>query len=215
MFKPRLTILSVVLFVPVLATSLWARDPDVANTSSTSNANEVKATTLRKEEFAVRPQIGFMNYQDNSGSSTTSTTFGLMADINAINVLDLAGMAGGNWYLGASTGLTYSRVGTFGSTFLSLPANIKFGLLLTEFVRIGIHGGGDATYRSTALAMQLESPGAVSSNARLDLFPNAGGDIDVAITNHLVASFRPDVIFNSGKSVFSGAFSLTIPLTAG
>ena len=214
MFNPRLTILSVVLFMPVLSTSLWAQDPDVANTS-TSNANEVKATSLRKEAFAIRPEIGFMNYQDNTSTSTTSATFGFMADMNAINSLDLAGMSGGNWYLGASTGVTYSRVGTFGSTFLSVPLNLKFGTLLTEFCRVSIHGGGDATYRSTALAMQLESPGAVSSNARLDLFPNAGGDVDVAITNHLVASFRPDVIFNSGKSVFSGAFSLTIPLTAG
>ena len=92
---------------------------------------------------------------------------------------------------------------------------MKFGVLLTEAIRVGVHGGGDVTYRSTALAMQLESPGAVSSNARLDLFPNVGADLDVEISRHLVATFRPDVIFNSGKSLFSGIFSLTIPLATG
>ena len=63
--------------------------------------------------------------------------------------------------------------------------------------------------------MQLETPGAITSSARVDLFPNAGADLDYNISSHLVAGLRPDVIFNSGKSVFSGALSLTIPLASG
>ena len=121
-FSLPLAFISIISVLPFQSAMSWAADREA--TSITTSATEVKATTLRKEEFSVRPEIGIMSYQNDLSQGKDTGIFGLMFDINAVNALDMAGMRGSNWYLGLASVITYSRVGTFGSSFLSVPVNL-------------------------------------------------------------------------------------------
>jgi hypothetical protein len=166
---------------------------------------------LKEGSLDVRPQLGFMNFDDSTGTGYTELAVGVTGSFNAIKTFNPLRLDPNKIYIGPESGLIYSHLSLTSSSVFILPLNLKLGYLITDRIRVGGHGGANLIYRSTSSAMQL-SDQPQSNSASLDLYPNIGADVDVAITGNIALSLRPDWTLTPGSNIFSTTLALIIPL---
>ena len=199
--------------------------PGEPGMASTAEASELTRGYLKDEKIGIKPQLGIVNYTDSTGDRTSRAAYGFTVDANLAKMID------SSWnkiYLGASTGLLYSHLGspssnlfgasptnnqgTAGANLLLIPANLKAAYNVTDQFRVGVHGGGNVVYRSVASVSNLGDssnlPGSVWR-----IFPNAGADFELGLGEHTALMLRPDWTFTPGTDIFTGTLALNIPLS--
>lgn len=216
-------------FIPLAALGLacsaaWA-DSSAQNTGAVSEANEVALNnaTLKDETVALKPQVGVLNFQDGSANQTQRGAVGLALDLNFSTIVSGVSQ---NVYFGVSTGGLYSHIGEVGSNFFGsnsstsapqgtgggnlalFPVDAKLGYSVTDALRISAHGGGNVVYNSIPSTINWGSAQSRSWN----LFPNVGGDVDLAVTKNVELTLRPDWSFTPGVGFFTGTLEFGFAL---
>jgi hypothetical protein len=191
--------------------------------TTTAEAEVREPMTLRNEIFSLRPNAGAIVYHDVTDASTTRAIYGLTADWN------FAGAVSNNpsVFFGLSSGGLFSHLGSATSDFwgtspssvvnspganlLIIPANLKVGYNIGEAVRVSVRGGGNVLYRSEGVSMNV-GPSTATTNSIWRIYPNFGGDVDVALTRGLTLGFRPDYTITPGSNIFVGTLALGMSL---
>ncbi|MCM2278442.1 MAG: hypothetical protein NDJ89_10240 [Oligoflexia bacterium] len=199
----------------------FAQDEGAA---TTAEAEEVTRGYLRNEAFGIKPQVGVLAFKDSTGDSTGRMAEGFSLEWNATRAFGMDQKV----YLGPSTGLIFSHLGSATSNFVGtdpdravgnaganliiIPANLKVGYNISDRYRISAHGGGNMTYRSVANSMRL---GATTSSGDADvwrMYPNVGGDVEIAFSRNALLLLRPDLTITPGDDFFTGTVGLGITL---
>ncbi len=185
-----------------------------SGTQSTSQNTMTAERSMKDETLAIQPQLGLLNFKDPTGQYTSRATAGVGVNFNLAPVL--ASEDQRDWYYGISTGALYSHTGSatsnlFGSgasqastensNVILIPANLKIGYQLTSGLRISAHGGGNVIYRSNASSIDL-GPGSDSSGSLWKIYPNAGLDGELQLSNSLSLLLKPDMTFTTGRNLF-------------
>lgn len=179
--------------------------------------------TLSKEVFGVRPQLGALLYEDMGGEDSTRMMIGLMLDSNAMAVFKPSLR---NWYVGPSTGIFFSHLGSASAGFFGvsepgsdladanlvmIPVNLKMGYTFGKpHFRLALHGGVNLVYRSNSRAVRIGETRA--GEASWVFFPNIGADVEVAVTEAMALILRPDLTISSDQEMFSGMLGVAFPL---
>lgn len=198
---------------------------------STAEASDM-TRGLGGELVGIKPQVGVINYRDTFGNVGNRGIVGFTTDMNAAGLLSrMTGMGGGmagNVFLGPSTGLFYSHIGSGNANFLGsspdlgasgspgtnmfmVPINLKAGYSFGKF-RPSIHGGGNLIYRSVANSFALGKDPNQSSRGATSLMPNLGLDLEYGVTNAVAVVLRPDVTFGGSNPVWTTSLGASIPL---
>jgi hypothetical protein len=93
--------------------------------------------------------------------------------------------------------------GSGGANLFLIPANLKLAYNLSDNIRIGIHGGGNITYRTIASSINL-GPSSSVPGAVWRIFPNAGADAEFSLGKNVALMLRPDWTITPGNPLFSG-----------
>ena len=206
-----------------LSQAAFAADDTKMGTSRTYEQDQAGGY-LRSEKVAVKPQVGVVAYSDILGQNTARGATGLAVDAN---VIKWAMPEQTNFYLGPSSGVIYSHLGSPSSNFvgtnsdigvqsdanlLMIPVDLKGGYTFGDNFRLAVHAGGNVVYRSVASSLNLGTsstdPGYIWS-----FFPNTGVDVEVALGNNMELSLRPDMTFTPGNQIFSGMLALGFSLS--
>lgn len=193
---------------------------------TTAGAEEVTRGTLRSEAVGFKPQVGVLVFDDpqNNGDTTSRAAYGFTLDMNAMRFIN-ENLA--NWYLGPSTGLIYSHLGSSGANFFGadsptgapnaganffqIPLNLKAGYTFGDSFRLAVHGGGNIVYRSIGQSLALgDNAGATDSD--WNIFPNVGADIEFGLGQNIALTLRPDVTLTPGDELYTGTLALAIPI---
>ncbi len=175
---------------------------------------------LRREAVSIKPELGVVAYTDAFGQDTSRGAAGLAVDANVVRWFTPDPT---NIYAGPSSGVIYSHLGSPTSNFIGtnssvsgqsdaslliIPVNAKVGYTFGDAFRLAVHGGGNLIYRSSAGAVAL---GATTASS-WDMFPNAGGDVEIGLTPNTALTLRPDVTFATERNLFSGMLALGFTL---
>ncbi len=175
---------------------------------------------LREETVSVKPMVGVLAYKDALDNNTSRGAAGLSVDGNITNWFTKDPT---NFFVGPQTGAIFSHLGSPTSNFfgtspdagqdisgganmLIVPANLKAGYNFGNNLRVGAHGGGNVTYRSTASAINT------GSSNQWVVYPNAGGDVDFGLAPNVSLTLRPDWTITPGNDIFSGMLGLGVNL---
>jgi hypothetical protein len=164
---------------------------------------------------AISPHLGIVEFNDATNDRTTRGVAGLTADWNAASLIGLDRVS-----IVPQTGIFFSHLGNpgsnlfgadsdanlgqAGSNLLLIPVNLKLAYNVSDRFRVGFHGGGNVTYRSTEQAVQLGTGGGGSDWA---MFPNVGADVDFGLSENVALSLRPDWTL-AGNDIFTGTVNL-------
>jgi hypothetical protein len=192
----------------VLACSVFSNA--YAQTESISSLSDMSMGPLRDEVIGFKPQIGFLNYDDVAENGFTTMTVGINSEINVLKFFK--SNLDKKIFGGFESGITYSHLSSSSSTLLYAPLNIKVGYMVTDWLRVGGHGGGNLIYRSTADAMRLNGT-PEGPDASFSFYPNVGGDADFAVSKSISLTVRPDVTFTPGSDILALSAGVLIPLT--
>ncbi len=219
----RFNIVYVMLTVLIAGTAAWAAEDTSQQTQA--EAKEITRGYLRDEKVAVKPQLGVVAFNEPSTSNTGSRlAAGVTAEMNAVPFVDKTMAA---WYVGPSTGLIFSHLGSDTSNFvgtnqdvgsrgtpssnlLIIPTNLKVGYAFTDYYRLAAHGGGNIIYRSVGNSMLLDKSEVATSDSQWKYYPNIGADLDVAISPNLALTVRPDWTITPDDNVFMGTVALSV-----
>jgi hypothetical protein len=178
---------------------------------------------LRREAVSIKPQVGVIAYSDVLGQDTSRGAAGLAVDANVTNWFTSDPT---NFYVGPSTGVIYSHLGSPDSNFIGtdssttfqssanlliIPGDVKVGYTFGDAFRLAVHGGGNVIYRSVASSMLL-GDSSLESGSDWSIFPNAGIDVEMGLSENVALTLRPDVTFTSGDELFSGMLALGFTL---
>ena len=158
-------------------------------------SSEVATKSLRTETLGISPQVGVLGYTTGDGTYVTRGATGLTFDGNLGKSLLSDSGPLKDFYLGFTTArstriwvlrrLTFSEVTRTiqqcrrGSSHHSYE--LEVGYYLSDNIRISAHGGGNLIYTSAAQSVNF-GQGSWDSGAKWNYFPNAGGDLEVALT---------------------------------
>ncbi len=207
----------------------WAQDSQ----GTTANSGEGTSFTtthdtgqgeLSTEAFSLKPEVGVVRYSATTdGGGNTRAAAGLDMEFNLARLTGTPTAV----YTGIQTGVVYSHLGSAGGSFwggsggdqstdpganmLLIPADLKVGWNVLDYLRISAHGGGNLTYRSAGNSAAF-GPSSGNTGAVWRIFPNVGGDIDVGITRNISLLLRPDVTLTTGSTLFTGTVGLGINL---
>ncbi len=215
--------LSTLLIASGLAMSatVWAAD---TNTSS-ATAPDTQSHSLRTATLGVSPQVGVMAYKGTNGSYSTRSLAGLAVDGNIGKSVFGDNESTRDLYLGVTTGVFYSRVGSTSANFFGsedqndqtstsiviIPTDVKIGYFLSDAVRVAVHGGGNLIYSNAGQAQSLGLSGNGDSSWKYYL--NAGADLDVALSTRVSVVARPDFTFvKTGEALFSGTLGVNVSM---
>lgn len=224
--RSKASSLSLVFLVVPLAlvsgTSLAAAD-EVSTTNA--GGGYQLPTRLMDERASVKAMVGAISYADPSGTTTARNALGIDGEIN------LAGFWSADsvkmYYLGVSSGMYYSHLGTTGSNFwgtsggftssqgsnlVLVPVDIKLGIHLAEIVRLSLYGGGNVMYRSVKSTFQTGGDSLGVANSDWSFYPNVGISAEVAVAQGVDLIARPDVTITPGVAVFDGTVGVGIVL---
>ena len=184
-----------------------------------SSNTDYTESSLRDEVVGISPQIGMVDFVGPTGGRLARGTIGLGLDLN------MAPWFGNNakdMYVGISTGGYFAHMGASGANFFGsntdvptganmiiIPADLKLGYNMSDSMRISLHGGANAIYRSAAGAADM-GVGSNGQGALWKIYPNVGADFEVQASKHLSFVARPDVTITSGASVLMGTIGATI-----
>lgn len=190
-----------------------------------AGAGAQDSSELAAETVGILPQLGVLIYEDIQGSTTSRAVGGIGLDYNVG-----AGLTGNpRWYIGPSTGALYSHLGSATSNFfgtdptatlndpganlLIIPVNLKIGYNFPQYnFRVALHGGANVLFRSSNTAIDLGSDNSGSGIAKWNIFPNAGGDIEIGLGKGVALSLRPDITVTPGVDFFTGTVALNLAL---
>jgi hypothetical protein len=192
--------------------------------TTVATGEEVTKGMLKNEKFGVRPQLGTILYNDQNTNSAARFAAGLTIDMNAL----AAAEGQSPWYLGPESGIIYSHLGAAGSNFFGtnssntssssaganffyIPANLKVGYNLSDKYRVAAHGGGNITYRSSGVSMDL-GPSTAVANSTWRVYPNIGLDLEASMAKNVALTLRPDYTFTPGSNFFTGTLAIAVGL---
>lgn len=191
----------------------WAQDPTVSTQTPQERNHD-----LGDERIGLKPEIGYLAYQDPIVGSATRGTAGIGADFNfapawkshdthmaiQTGIFDsIIGQPGGDFY-GANSNY---NIGSSSDYLLTIPADLKIGYNVANAVRISAHGGGNVIYRSNNTTVDLGT-GANNGASDWNLFPNAGLDAEVGLSRHVNLLIRPDWTFTAASAFFIGTLGV-------
>jgi len=197
---------------------------DEPGMTTRAESHEVTRGYLSNEVVGIKPQAGVLAYTQSTGDMSARPTIGFTAEANLAS--RMAGNAS-NVYVGPVTGFLYShlgepssnfwgttgsadvKTGAAGANMFLIPANLKVGYNVTDKVRLSAHGGGNVFYRSIASEMPSGSSTA-ASGSQWKFYPNAGGDLEVAVSPRVAILARPDWTFTPGPNFFTGTLGVGI-----
>lgn len=229
----RIITTSLILSALWVGNTTWADDDESSRqmpgespmATTTTEAQEVTRGYLPDEKLSVKPQVGLVAYRDTLGSDTSRLAAGIALDMNAFKLLDYTRWK--NVYLGPSTGLLYSHMGSATSNFvgtsptsdqggtganlLIIPTDLKVGYNFGENYRIAAHGGGNIVYRSVANVVNFGD--AATADSAWKYYPNAGGSFEVGFGHNVALQLRPDWTFTPADNIFTGTVALGILLS--
>ncbi len=199
---------------------------DTAGNSSTQTA-DVGTRTLKTQSLGISPQVGILGYTNGSGNYVTRGATGLSVDGNLGKYFLSSTGALKDFYVGVASGAVYSHLGSsstnffgsnsddsnnIGADILVVPTNLKVGYYLNDNVRVSAHGGGNLIYTSASQGVNF-GQGSWDSGAKWNYFPNAGGDLEIALTPAISITARPDVtFFTTGETLFTGTLGIGFSL---
>ncbi len=213
--------LFVSMMILISVNMAWAQD--TASSGSVTGSQSTMGPNLGDERVGIRPQLGYMAYQDPIVGSTTKGMTGIGLEFNVSKSLspDVYPL-----HMAISTGILYSHLGSAGSNFfgndsssgvgassdymLAIPVNAKIGYNIADSVRISAHGGGNVIYRSAADLVDLGTP--FNTGSAWDLFPNAGADLDIGLGKNVSFLVRPDWTFTDSSPIFMGTVGVDFAL---
>ncbi|MCM2323464.1 MAG: hypothetical protein NDJ90_09405 [Oligoflexia bacterium] len=200
----------------------YAQEDETAAT--TAEAREVTRGYLKNEAFGVKPQVGVIAFKDATGDSTGRLAEGINLEWNTTRLFGMDQ----KFYMGPVTGMIFSHLGSASSNFvgtdpdrrasdaganlLIIPANLKVGYNLSDRYRISVHGGGNLTYRSVANSMRLGSKTSAGNDDVWRIYPNVGGDVEIAFSRNALLLLRPDLTITPGDEIFTGTVGVGISL---
>jgi hypothetical protein len=210
--------------------STWAigdeAGPDMAG-QSTASAPGVETKSLKTQSLGLIPQIGVLGYTNGAGNYMTRGATGLTLDGNLGKYFLSNTGALKDFYVGVTSGAVYSHLGSSSTNFfggnsddpnnvsadvLVIPTNVKIGYYLSDNIRISAHGGGNLIYTSAAQGVDF-GQGSWDPGAKWGYYPNAGGDIEVAVSPLISIVARPDVtFFATGETLFTGTLGVNVSL---
>ena len=212
-----------VLAVSLCSAAAWAADDNLGTT--TRSSGDMTRGMLKNEVVGIKPQVGVMVFTDPIvGNNTSRAVYGFTTDVNFAPAI---GSEMSNWFVGPSTGLIFSHLGAPGSNILGtnsnsgfggssnffyIPANLKLGYNFTDAFRLGLHGGGNITYRSVANSLFLGASNSAGTDSTWNIFPNVGADAEFGLGQNVSLMARPDFTITPGNSIFTGTLALGIPL---
>jgi hypothetical protein len=225
MEKLSMLVVATSIAIGVSTLSMGAEsEQDVAG-QSTAQAFDLGTKTLRTESLGISPQVGILAYTNGSGNYVARGASGLTVDGNLGKYFLNQTRAFKDFYVGVTSGAVYSHFGSSSTNFfgsnsddpdnvgadiLVIPTNLKVGYYLTENIRDSGHGGGNLIYTSASQSVNF-GQGAWNSGTKWNYYPNAGGDVEVAITPVISLSARPDVtFFTTGETLFTGTLGIHV-----
>ncbi len=198
--------LSAVLSVSYLVSSPFAYAETTGST--TASERDIESGYLPSEIVGFKPQFGVLAFNTSAtdpdvDDSTTRAAYGATVDFK-LNAWESLG------YTGLSTGFIFSKIGSPGAGFFGgggdldadshlflIPANLKLGWNLGEAVRLSIHGGANAMYRSNVLAVRVGE----ANTDKWNFYPNVGADLEFALGKGIGLIIRPDLMLTPGNDL--------------
>lgn len=190
-------------------------------TSSSKDFRE--PNTLRDQTFGLIPQVGVATFVNTLGETDSRQLMGLGMEYN---FAALAQSAVKDSYMGLSTGVFYSHIGspssdffgsnavvttTPGSNMLVIPANLKLGYNFTDAFRASVRGGGNVIYRSVAASASLgDNTGGFGP--QWATYPNVGFDLEFQLGDSVAVIARPDLTIAPNDNMFMGTLGADIAL---
>jgi len=193
-----------------------------------------KKRGLVDEKVGLKPQIGDINYRDASNAKSNRALYGATLDFNLGDMANNAmGTSSSGLFLGPSTGILYSHIGSVGGGFFGesgaqggtpgvpnsnaganlflVPANLKAGWTFDR-LRLSAHGGGNVIYRSAANTVLVGKNTPDTPNSKWGILPNAGADLEYGVLNGGAIIVRPDWTFGGSNSMFTGTVGFSMPI---
>jgi len=203
----------------------WAAEDDTIAATTERTEKEVTGNYLQKEIIGIKPQAGFVTFKNADGNTDSRLAMALIMEMNAVSTFYKGHKQFQNWYVGPSTGLIFSHLGNpssnffgadpsgerslqGGSNFLMVPVNLKIGYLWPDSnVRFSLRGGGNATYRSVAQALNFGPATSQGNSPVWRMYPNVGADLEIGRL-----SIRPDLTITPQDDLFSATLGYNISL---
>jgi hypothetical protein len=198
-----------------------SRDDQVSRSEAPSG---MEAKTMYTQRVSLGPELGVINYTDNTGQKSARGSLGLNAEWNVANFakLDIPR----ELYVGLQSGVQVAKVGPgdanfFGggsntataldnATMAIAPVNAKVGYNISEKARVSAHGGANIIYRSSAGAVRLANDDPASTETAWNVYPNVGADFEFKVGDNLGIMARPDVTLAPDESVFVGTLAANV-----
>ena len=202
-------------------------EPASQGVSTDQQSSSILAASLRDEVVGISPQFGAIGISDLSGSYTTRMAEGISLSFNLVPVIsaDLK-----DYYLGVSTGVFYSHLGSNSSNFFGanansadfssgganlalIPVDLKVGYNVSDRVRVSAHGGGNLTYRSVGSSADFGATTSGTDQEVWRIFPNAGADVEFTVAKDITLTARPDFTITPGNAIYMGTLGIVAPLS--